>query len=85
MEVKKVKAKEDGGGGGRERERERTEQNITEYFIYTRNFFNYSELFSEKAALKTITLIIKYVPYTNIYIEVSYKYEYYILLETECE
>ena len=77
MEVKKVKAKEDGGGGGRERERERererTEQNITEHFIYTRNFFNYSELFSEKAALKTITLIIKYVPYTNIYIEVSYK------------
>ena len=73
---KKSKSQGGWGGGGereRERERERTEQNITEHFIYTRNFFNYSELFSEKAALKTITLIIKYVPYTNIYIEVSYK------------
>ena len=50
-----------------------TGQNRTEHFIYTGNFFNYSELFSEKAVLKTITLIIKYVLYTNIYIEISYK------------
>ena len=34
------------------RERERIQN--TEHFIYTRNFFNYSELFSKKAVLKTV-------------------------------
>jgi len=53
--------------------KKKAKQNKTEHFIYTQNFFNYSELFSEKAVFKTTTLIIKYVLYINIYIEISYK------------